>query len=108
MYHLDRGFHRGLARIGHARIATCRRTARTPDLGWIACASRLIGVAAVLLGTQPAVAATRTDVLQQLAEQWNAMSFPTPPKPAAHVLGKNGREYTGGQIEYMKTEIRLA
>jgi hypothetical protein len=36
------------------------------------------------------------------------MSFPTPPKPASRVLGKNGREYTGGQIEYMKTQIRLA
>ncbi|HEV2548409.1 MAG TPA: hypothetical protein VGU20_13800 [Stellaceae bacterium] len=108
MYRLDRGFHRDLARIGHARIGTCRWMAPTPDLGSIAWASALIGVAAVLFGTQPAVAATCTDELQLLAEQWNAMSFPTPAKPAAHVLGKNGREYTGGQIEYMKTEIRLA
>jgi hypothetical protein len=72
------GFHRGLARIRHARIGICRRTARAPDLRSIACASALIGVAVLLFWTQPAVAATCTDELQQLAAQWNAMSFPTP------------------------------
>ena len=104
MYHRDRG----LARMGHTGVRAYRRADWAPGRIRVDCILAIVGVAAVLFAAQPAVAATCADELQQLADQWNALSFQTPPKPSAHVLGKNGRDYTGGQIEYMKTEIRFA
>ena len=69
---------------------------------------RSVGIATVLLAAYPATAATCIDALQNLQDEWYAASVPTPPKPSAHVIAKNGREYTGGQVQFMIAQIRLA
>ena len=71
----------------------------------------LVGV--VLLALLPfasngAAAAACREELQRLAADWRAISLPDTLKPSVLVRGRDGRTYSGGQINYMKTEIRLA
>ncbi|MDR3537504.1 MAG: hypothetical protein P4L71_13485 [Acetobacteraceae bacterium] len=47
--------------------------------------------------------------LDRLAADWQAISFPELTKPEqAHTYGAGGHDHTGGQISYMKQQIRLA
>ena len=76
---------------------------------WIARGLPMLGIATLLLATQPAAAASCTEELQRLSNQWRAVSLPTPERPAvSRVFGKDGRTYTAGQIEYMITQFRLS
>ncbi len=66
-------------------------------------------LAMLLLLSEPTAAASCSLELQRLSEQWQAVSLPMPQKPAAAiVLGKDGHAYSGGQVEYMTTQYRLA
>lgn len=47
--------------------------------------------------------------LDRLAGEFNAIGFPGVGKPGqAHVRGAAGHDHTGGQINYMQTQIRIA
>lgn len=47
--------------------------------------------------------------LDRLSADWQAISFPDLTKPAqAHTYGTGGHDHTGGQISYMKEQIRMA
>ncbi len=70
---------------------------------------------AMLMAIGPVSNATAQDLtscssrLDNLADEWHAISFPTPDKPAvAAVVGRNNHEATGGQINYIQNLIRSA
>lgn len=47
--------------------------------------------------------------VKSLTDDWDAIAFPTPMKLAqARVVGRNGVESTGGQVNYMRNQIRTA
>jgi hypothetical protein len=47
--------------------------------------------------------------MDNLANEWHAISFPTPDKPGvAVVIGRNNHEASGGQISYIQNLIRSA
>jgi hypothetical protein len=108
MYRQDWGRYRGWA---HRKVAVagCRTAGRMINSRWIARGLSMLGIATLLLATQPAAAASCSEELQRLSNQWRAVSLPTPERPAvSRVFGKDGRTYTAGQIEYMITQFRLS
>ena len=77
--------------------------------GAIASAMIMMGLWTILLAPNAAHAATCADELRKLGKEWDAISYPDPAKPGQpRVIGRGGRENTGAQVMYMKTEIRLA
>jgi hypothetical protein len=47
--------------------------------------------------------------LKALMDKWHAIDYPVPQKPSqARVFGKDGHEATGGQVNYMRTQIYIA
>jgi len=47
--------------------------------------------------------------MKSLGEAWDAAGFATPVKPGqSRVIGRNGREATAGQVNYMAGQIRHA
>ena len=78
---------------------------------------RILGVAMILAGAlggsaaaQPTLAGTSCQgALTSLANEWNAISFEAPSKPAqSFVNGKDGYVTSGGQFNYMTGLIRQA
>lgn len=69
-----------------------------------------VGLAGQTLAAHAAVAgAPCSGALRSLDDGWHAAAYPDPSKPAQQrVLGKDGHENTGGQVLFMKTQIRLA
>src|SRR5262249_798371 len=65
------------------------------------------GVRAAPEGT--AFAASCTDVLDSVAQDWGEADFLAPSKPGqARVGGKDGRAITAGQFNYLQGQLRLA
>ncbi|HVJ52556.1 MAG TPA: hypothetical protein VM689_08850 [Aliidongia sp.] len=64
----------------------------------------------------PASAAQRSEALpschaavKSLTSEWDAVAFPEPSKPMqAHVFGHLGHENSGSEVDFMRTQIRLA
>lgn len=47
--------------------------------------------------------------LKALLDDWNRISLATPSKPAQmRILGREGHEHTGGQVNYMQMQLRWA
>ena len=47
--------------------------------------------------------------LDRLMSQWNSIGFATPSKPGQMIVsGGQGYSTTGGQVDYMLTQIRIA
>ncbi len=72
-----------------------------------------MAAALAILAAGPSFAATASHTcrpdLERLSSDWQAISFPDLTKPAqAHTYGARGHDHTGGQISYMKAQIRLA
>jgi len=69
-----------------------------------------VGLAGQTAVGQPANGGAQcSEALQSLNNQWGAIAYPDPSKPAqSHVVGKDGHENTGGEVLFMKSQIRLA
>ncbi len=47
--------------------------------------------------------------LRVLQDQWQAVGYPVPTKPAqAQVMARNGQVATGAQVTYMRTQLLVA
>jgi hypothetical protein len=72
----------------------------------------LVGLALIGPATaaQPAMAGGAcVQALQALQDQWQAIGYPVPMKPAqAEVVAQDGRVASAGQVNYLRGQIRLA
>ncbi len=67
----------------------------------------IVGVAAAASAASPELSCTVA--MKSLSDDWDAAGFATPSKPGQmRVLGHNGREATGAQVNYMAGQMRLA
>jgi hypothetical protein len=74
----------------------------------------IVALGLALIGPAPAARAATLEQpcsasLKSLTDDWDTIAFPIPSKPAqARVVGRYGVESSGGQVNYMRNQIRLA
>lgn len=58
---------------------------------------------------QAAGAPSCRPAVQALTSEWDAIGYPEPSKPMqAHVVGRLGHENSGGEVNYMRVQLREA
>jgi hypothetical protein len=71
----------------------------------------MLSLLGATLSIEPVAAAGPScqGALNALMDKWHAIDYPMPQKPSqARVFGKDGHEATGGQVNYMRTQIYIA